>query len=61
MAASEFWNSEKQKYVYAQDGVERDTGEQIEFVKNIIETYNMFYVEDPFDESDFEGFAELTS
>ena len=61
MAASELWDSEKQKYVYAQDGIEKDTGEQIEFVKDIIDTYNMFYVEDPFDESDFEGFSQLTS
>ena len=29
-------------------------------IKDIIDTYNMFYVEDPFDESDFEGFAQLT-
>ena len=61
MAASELWDAEKEKYVYAQDGIENDTGEQIEFVKDIIETYNMFYVEDPFDESDFDGFAQLTS
>lgn len=61
MAASELWDSDKQKYVYSQDGVQRDTGDQIEFVKDIIDTYNMFYVEDPFDESDFEGFAQLTS
>lgn len=61
MAASEIWDAEKGKYVYAQDGIERDTGDQIEFVKDIIETYNMFYVEDPFDESDFDGFAQLTS
>jgi len=61
MAASEMWNSKEEKYVYAQDNISRDTGEQIEFVKDIIETYGMFYVEDPFDESDFTGFAELTS
>ncbi|MDR0900453.1 MAG: phosphopyruvate hydratase [Methanobrevibacter sp.] len=61
MASSEFWDNDKQKYVYAQDNVSRDTGEQIEFVKDLIETYGMFYVEDPFDESDFAGFAELTS
>ena len=61
MAASEMWDANKGKYVYAQDGVERDTGEQIEFVKDIIETYNMFYVEDPFDEADFDGFAQLTA
>ena len=61
MAASELWDSDKQKYIYAQDGIERDTGDQIDFVKEIIETYNMFYVEDPFDESDFEGFSQLTA
>lgn len=61
MAASELWNASEQKYVYAQDGVKRDTGDQIDFVKDIIDTYKMFYVEDPFDESDFEGFSQLTS
>ncbi|MCL2114762.1 MAG: phosphopyruvate hydratase [Methanobrevibacter sp.] len=61
MAASEIWDEKQKKYVYAQDNISRDTGEQIEFVKDIIETYGMFYVEDPFDESDFTGFAELTS
>jgi enolase len=60
MAASELWNADEQKYVYAQDRVKRDTGDQIDFVKDIIDTYKMFYVEDPFDESDFEGFAQLT-
>lgn len=61
MAASELWDADEQKYVYAQDGVKRDTGDQIDFVKDIIDTYNMFYVEDPFDESDFNGFAQLTA
>ena len=44
MAASELWSSDEQKYVYAQDGVKRDTGDQIDFVKDIIDTYKMFYV-----------------
>ena len=61
MAASELWDADKQKYVYGQDGIERDTGDQIDFVKDIIDTYKMFYVEDPFDESDFDGFAQLTA
>lgn len=60
MAASEFWDADKEKYIYSQDKIERDSGEQVEYVKDLIETYNMFYVEDPFDEKDFEGFAELT-
>jgi len=61
LAASEFWNQDKQKYVYSQDNIKRDTGEQLEFVKDIIETYKMFYVEDPFDENDFDGFSQLTN
>ena len=61
MAASELWNSNEQKYIYDQDGVNRDPGDQIDFVKDIIDTYKLFYVEDPFDESDFVGFSELTS
>ncbi|MDR1722255.1 MAG: phosphopyruvate hydratase [Methanobrevibacter sp.] len=60
IAASELWDKAQEKYVYDQDNISRDTGEQIEYVKDIIETYGMFYVEDPFDEADFEGFAQLT-
>ncbi len=60
MASSEFWDTDKGKYVYGQDGIERDIGEQVEYVKDIIETYGMFYVEDPCDENDFEGFSQLT-
>jgi enolase len=58
MAASEMWDGNK--YVYAKEGVERDTGEQIDFVEEIIDTYNMFFMEDPIQEGDFDGFSELT-
>ena len=58
MAASEMWNGSK--YVYKREGIERDTGEQIDFVEEIIDTYRMFYVEDPIQEGDFASFAELT-
>ncbi|MEW6010439.1 MAG: phosphopyruvate hydratase [Euryarchaeota archaeon] len=61
MAASEMWNSSQEKYLYSQENIARDTAEQIEFVKEIIENYNMFYVEDPLHEGDFQGFSELTS
>ncbi len=42
------------------EGVSRDIGEQIDFVEEIIDTYNMFFVEDPIQETDFDGFSELT-
>ncbi len=61
MAASEMWDASQEKYIYGQENIARDTGEQIEFVKEIIETYHMLYVEDPLDEADFTGFSELTA
>ncbi|MCC7551773.1 MAG: phosphopyruvate hydratase [Methanobacterium sp.] len=60
MAASEFWDTEKEKYIYSKEGVQRDTGEQVDYVNEIIDTYGMFYVEDPIREGDFQGFADLT-
>jgi len=60
MAPSGLWDSSKEKYIYAREGVERDTGEQIDFVEEIIDTYKMFFMEDPLHEGDFEGFAEIT-
>lgn len=61
MAASEMWDASLEKYIYGQEDIARDTGDQIEFVKEIIETYHMLYVEDPLDEADFTGFSELTA
>jgi enolase len=58
LAPSGLWDGSK--YVYAREGVTRDTAEQIDFVEEIINTYKMFFVEDPMREDDFEGFAELT-
>jgi len=61
VAASSLWDPEKEAYVYERDGVERDSGEQIEYILSLIEKYNLVYVEDPLHEDDFEGFRELTS
>lgn len=59
IAASDLWDKNKQKYVYSD--TERDAGEQFEYIKDLIETYNLFYVEDPFDKRDYDGFSELTA
>jgi len=59
MAASTLWNPKEICYVYAQDGVKRDSKEQLDFVLHLIENYGLIYVEDPFHEEDFESFAEL--
>jgi enolase len=60
VAASSFWNPKECVYVYAMEGKKRDSGEQLEFMLHLIEEYNLAYVEDPFDEDDYESFAELT-
>jgi enolase len=60
VAASSFWNPKEGVYVYSMEEKKRDTGEQLEFMLHLIEEYNLAYVEDPFDEVDYESFAELT-
>ena len=60
VAASSFWNSEEEVYVYSMERVKRDSGEQLEFLLYLIEKYNLAYVEDPFNEDDYNHFAELT-
>ena len=61
VASSSLWDPNKQRYVYVNEGVERDSGEQLEYILDLINRYNLIYVEDPFHEDDFESFSELTS
>jgi enolase len=60
VAASSFWKPKEEKYVYEMEDKKRDTAEQLEFMLELIEKYRIAYVEDPFQEDDFESFAELT-
>jgi enolase len=60
MASSSLWKEKEQEYYYANEGKNRDTGEQLEYVKELIEKYHLAYVEDPFHEEDYKSFAELT-
>jgi enolase len=60
VAASSFWKPKEEKYTYESEGKKRDTAEQLEYMLDLIEKYHLAYVEDPFQEEDFESFAELT-
>jgi enolase len=60
VAASSLWNEKEKAYVYQRERKRRDLGEQLEFILELIRKYRLVYVEDPLDEKDFEGFAELT-
>jgi len=60
LAASSFWNKKTQSYVYEKEGIKRNTSEQIDYVLDLIKTYNLIYVEDPLHEEDFKSFTEVT-
>ncbi|MFH1775009.1 MAG: phosphopyruvate hydratase [Methanobacteriota archaeon] len=60
VAASVLWDSRKRKYIYRREGKERSKESQIEHIQDLIEKYELYYVEDPMEERDFDGFAELT-
>ncbi len=60
VAASSLCDDKKRAYIYEREGKSRDAGEQIDFVVGLVEKYKLFYVEDPLEEEDFDGFAELT-
>ena len=59
-ASSSIWDAKKQRYVYLRDGIQRDQGQQIDYVTYLIRKYRLTYVEDPLHEEDYAGFAKLT-
>ncbi|MDO5845764.1 MAG: phosphopyruvate hydratase [Methanocorpusculum sp.] len=58
VASSEMWDAEKQRYIYK--NAERTTEEQIAYITELADKYNLIYIEDPIQEEDFEGFAAIT-
>jgi enolase len=60
VAASSLWNKRGKVYDYKNEGKKRDSGEQLEYILELIKKYHLVYVEDPFHEEDFASFAELT-
>ena len=58
VAASSFYNEEEG---YRVAGETLETGELIELYGELVDSYPIISIEDPFQEEDFEGFAELTS
>jgi len=59
VAASSLWDPGEGCYVYRREGVRRSPGEQLDLVRSLVERYRLVYVEDPLQEEDFRGFAEL--
>lgn len=60
IAASQFWNESRKKYFYKNKIASRTREEQIKYIIELAKKYHLFYIEDPLDEEDFEGFKEIT-
>ena len=59
VAASQLWNQEDGCYV-DRDG-RRTTSDHIAYLAELVDRYELVYIEDPLHEEDFSGFAELTA
>ena len=57
IASSSFYK--RNKYNYENPLLKRDSKEQLGYLSNLINNYNLFYIEDPFNEEDFESFSKL--
>ncbi|MCW3982325.1 MAG: hypothetical protein NWE81_04360 [Candidatus Bathyarchaeota archaeon] len=60
IAASTLWKKQENRYVYSHEKLKRSPEEQADYVLELIDRFDLAYVEDPFHEEDFEGFAWLT-
>ncbi|WP_128477863.1 phosphopyruvate hydratase [Halorussus pelagicus] len=58
VAGAEMYDEDDEEYVYRE--TTRSTDEQIEYIADLVDEYDLAYVEDPLDEDDYAGFAELT-
>jgi|TARA_Y100000310_G_scaffold96473_1_gene94227 enolase len=57
IASSSFYK--RNKYNYENPMLRRDNKEQLGYLSNLINNFNLFYIEDPFNEEDFESFSKL--
>lgn len=57
IASSGFYK--RKMYNYKNPMLKRNNKEQFEYLSNLIKNFNLFYIEDPFDEEDFESFTKL--
>lgn len=60
MAATEFYDDDAGTYHYEAMGHDLSPDDQVRFVRRLIDRFDLAYVEDPLDESDFERLATLT-
>ncbi|MEN7981964.1 MAG: hypothetical protein ABFQ65_00770 [Nanoarchaeota archaeon] len=57
IASSSFYR--RKKYHYKNPKLDRTPEEQFNYLSNLIKNFNLFYLEDPFEENNFENFTKL--
>jgi len=57
VASSSFYS--RKKYHYLNPKLDRTNEEQVEYISNLISNFNLFYIEDSFNEENFESFSKL--
>ncbi len=57
IASSGFYK--RKNYSYQNPLLKRNKEEQLTYVSNLVSNFNLFYIEDPFDEEDFESHGKL--
>ncbi len=60
-AASELWDSRKEQYIYRKEDKRLNSEQQLEYLLELIQNYEIVLFEDPFQEEDFDYFAKLTA
>ena len=60
VAASEFYDEDTNLYVFSGTGEKKTKEEMVSYYEDLISKYPIVSIEDPLDESDFEGFRLLT-
>lgn len=61
VAASEFYNEKTDRYELSSMNQKFEPEEQMAFVQQLIDEFDLVYIEDPFHEDDFHYHAKLTS
>jgi enolase len=61
VAADSLYDEKKGGYYYRSTGKTRSREDQISFIGEICDRFNLFYIEDPMHEDDFDGYAKLHS
>lgn len=61
VASSSLWDPKHKVYNYSRAGKKLTPEQQEDYVLELIEKYNLVYIEDPLHEEDLEGFSRITA